>query len=62
MCSNDKKLEAALMMEKDVYDITYAFKDKTVQLEEKFHIYARLCIILCIFIPMMIALWELLST
>ena len=23
MCSNDKKLEAALMMEKDVYDITY---------------------------------------
>lgn len=28
MCSNDKKLEAALMMEKDVYDITYAFKYK----------------------------------
>lgn len=32
MCSNDKKLEAALMMEKDVY-ITYAFKDKRSKIE-----------------------------
>ena len=37
MCSNDKKLEAALMMEKDVYDITYAFKDKRSKIKSLYN-------------------------